>query len=190
MCEKKFCNNKNKKSGKFREAAHNICNLRCNVPKKIPIVFHNDSTYDYHFVIRKLAEEFKEEFECLGENTEKYIITFSVQLKKENDKKNTYKLKFIDSYRFMSISLSNLVDNLLGAYDKECKKYMERKKIRLNCEFIGFKNGRLNYKSKECKKSYTKVANESIKHFRTLYKFCNDDLNNFFSAIKKRYLSL
>ena len=37
---------------------------------------------------------------------------------------------------------------------------MERKKIRLNCEFIGFKNDKLNYKRKECKKSYTKVANE------------------------------
>ena len=52
-------------------------------------------------------------------------------LKKENDndndnsKKITYKLKFIDSYRFMSTSLSNLVDNLSGVYDKECKKCME-----------------------------------------------------------------
>ena len=36
---------------------------------------------------------------------------------------------------------------------------MERNKIRLNCEFIGFKNGRLNYKCKcyECKKSYNKT---------------------------------
>ena len=43
----------------------------------------------------------------------------------------------------MSSSLSNLVDNLPVIYDKECKKCMERKKISLNCEFIGFKNGRL-----------------------------------------------
>ena len=41
----------------------------------------------------------------------------------------TYKLKFIDSYRFMQSSLSNLVDNLSGVYDKECKKCMERKKL-------------------------------------------------------------
>ena len=86
-------------------------------------------------------------------------------LKKENDQKITYKLKFVDCYRFMSISLSNLVDNLSGVYDKECQKCMERKKIRLNCEFIGFKNGRLSYKFKECKKSCTKIANESIKKF-------------------------
>ena len=79
---------------------------------------------------------------------------------KKNDEKITYKLKFIDSYRIMSTSLSNLVYNLSGFYDKEYKKCMERKKNRLNCEFIGFKNGRLNYKCKECRKSYTKVANE------------------------------
>ena len=35
-------------------------------------------------------------------------------------------------------------------------------------ESIGFKNGRLNYKCKECKKSYTKVTNESFKSFPTL----------------------
>ena len=35
------------------EAAHDICNLRYKVPKKIPIVFHNGSTYNYHFVIKK-----------------------------------------------------------------------------------------------------------------------------------------
>ena len=44
-------------------------------------------------------------------------------------KKITYKLKFIDSCKFMSTSLSNLVDNLSEVYDKECKKYMKRKKI-------------------------------------------------------------
>ena len=60
-------------------------------------------------------------------------------LKKETDEKVKYKLKFIDSDRFMSTSLSNLVHNLSEVYDKECKNCMKRKKIRLNCEFIGFK---------------------------------------------------
>ena len=80
-----------------------------------------------------MADTFKGQFECLGENTEKYI-TFSVPIKKENDNGEiiTYKLKFIDSYRFMQTSLSNLVDNLSGVYDKECKKCMKRKKLRSN----------------------------------------------------------
>ena len=104
ICKKEFCDDKNKKKvrdhchyiGKFRGSAHNECNLRYKVYKKIPIVFHNGSTYDYHFIIKKLAKEFEGEFECLGENTEKYI-TFSVSLKKENnnDKKITVKVNYI-----------------------------------------------------------------------------------------------
>ena len=98
---------------KFRGVAHSICTLRYQTPKEIPIVFHNGSTYDYHFIINKLAKEFDGQLECLGENTEKYI-TFSVPISKEldNGKTVTYKLKFIDSFRFMSTSLSSLVDNL------------------------------------------------------------------------------
>ena len=90
------------------------------IPKEIPIVFHNGSTYDYHFIIKELAKEFKGNFECLGENTEKYI-TLSVLIKKEHDNGKTtiYKLKFIDSYRFMNVSLSTLVDNLSEIDKKE-----------------------------------------------------------------------
>ena len=77
-----------------------------------------------------MAEEFEGEFECMGENTEKYI-TFSVPIKKEitkkdkngNDKitKISYKIKFIDSYRFMSTSLSNLASNLSeGLHNDRC----------------------------------------------------------------------
>ena len=58
-------------TGKYRDAAHDICNLRCKIPTEIPLVFHNGSTCDYHFIIKELAEEFEGEFECLGENTEK-----------------------------------------------------------------------------------------------------------------------
>ena len=65
-------------------------------------MFHNGSTYDYDFTIKMLAKEFEDQFECLGENTEKYI-TFSVPITKENDddKTITYKIKFIDTCRFM-----------------------------------------------------------------------------------------
>ena len=68
-------------SGKYRGAAHHICNLRYKIPKEIPIVFHNGSTYDYHFIIKELVKEFDGNFECLRENTKKYI-TFSVPIKK------------------------------------------------------------------------------------------------------------
>ena len=57
---------------------------------------------------------------------EKYI-TFSAPIKKEHDngKTTTYKLKFIDSCRFMQSSLSNLVDNLSEINNKEPNKFMD-----------------------------------------------------------------
>ena len=141
ICKKKFSTDDNDKkyhkfrdhchyTGEYRGAAHDICNLRYKIPKKIQAVFHNDSTYDYYFIIKELAEEFEGEFECLGENTKKYI-TFSVPIKKEitkkdkdvNDKitKISYKIKFFYSYRFMSTSLSNLVNNLPeGVHNDKC----------------------------------------------------------------------
>ena len=67
--------------------------------------------------MQDLAEEFEGEFECFGENAKKYI-TFLVPIKKKKKKKKKtdkdgndkitkilYKIKFIDSYRFISSSL-------------------------------------------------------------------------------------
>ena len=41
-------------TGKFRGAAHNVCNLRYRVPRFIPVFFHNLSRYDAHIFIKKL----------------------------------------------------------------------------------------------------------------------------------------
>ena len=65
----------------IEELSHSICNLRYKTPKEIPVVFHNGSTYDYHFIINELSNKSEVQFECLGENTEKYI-TFSLLIKK------------------------------------------------------------------------------------------------------------
>ena len=75
-------------TGKYRGAAHYICNLRYKIPEEILVVFHNGSTYNYYFIIKELAKEFEGQFECLGENTEKYI-PLSVLIKKELDNGKT-----------------------------------------------------------------------------------------------------
>ena len=61
-------------TGEYKGTEHSICNLKYSVPKKIPIVFHNGSNCDYHFIIKELEEFFKK-LTCLGENTEKYKNT-------------------------------------------------------------------------------------------------------------------
>ena len=170
ICKKEFNNNDKKNykvqdhchyTGRYRGAAHNICNLRYKVPKEIHIVFHNGSTYDYHFIIKELVKEFEGNFECLGENTQK-CITFSVPLKKKVENKNieiNYKINFIDSYRFMSSSLSKLVDNLSeGIHNNKCidcnscLDYIKIKneKLLLKClkKKIENKNIEINYKIK------------------------------------------
>ena len=47
--------NLQKNTSKYRAAEHRICNLKFNVPNKNPVVFHNGSNYDYHFIIKELA---------------------------------------------------------------------------------------------------------------------------------------
>ena len=158
-----ICNNDKKQqkvrdhchyTGKYRGVAHNICNLRYKVPKEIPVVFHNGSTYDYHFIIKELVKEFEANFDCLGENTEKYI-TSSVPLKKKIDNKDleiNYKIKFIDSFRFMSSSLSKLVDNLSeGIHNNKCSD------CKSNLDYIRItKNKKLLLKCFNCNAYYRK----------------------------------
>ena len=151
--------------GKYRGPTYNICNLRYRIPKEIPIVFHNGSTNYYHFIIKELVKEFDGNFEYLGENTEKYI-RFSVPLKKEIKNKNkiieiTYKIKFIDSYRFMSTSLSKLVDNLSeGLHNNRCED------CKSCLEYMKNKDEKLIFRCCSCKKNYEKDFNkELIKSF-------------------------
>ena len=201
ICKKEFnTDDSNKKhykvkdhchyTGRYRGAAHNICNLRYRIPKEIPIVFHNGSTYDYHFIIKELVKEFDGNFECLGENTEKYI-TFSVPIRKEIKNKNkiieiTYKIKFIDSFRLMSTSLSKIADNLSeGLHNnrcvdsKSCLDYMITKDGAKNSE-------RLIFRCYSCKKNSKKDFNkELIERFANIYDFCNGDLNKFILLLRK-----
>ena len=161
-------------TGKYRGAAHDICNLRYKVPKEIPAVFHNGSSYDHHFIIKELVKEFEGNFDCLGENTEKYI-TISVPLKKKIENKNleiTHKIKFIDSFRFMSSSLSKLVDNLSeGIHNNKCSD------CKSNLDYVRFtKNKKLLLKCFNCNIYYKKkFNNDFIKKFKNAYSFCNDD---------------
>ena len=170
-------------TGKYRPAAHNTCNLKYKIPKNIPVIFHNGSTYDYHFIIKELACEFDGNFECLGENTEKYI-TFSVPIKKRIENKNidiSYKIKFIDSFRFMATSLSKLVDNLTENINNDkCIKCIS------NLCFVNAMNGTLTFECVDCKKEYKKDLNKKlIERFSNVYEFCGYDMNKFMILLRK-----
>ena len=121
ICEKEFCIDTKARdhchfTGKYRGAAHSICNFKHKVPTFIPVIFHNGSRYDNHLIIREISKDFNCNVKCSGENTEKYI-TFSMNVVKKDTSINkkrpeTYRLRFIDSYRLMGSGLENLVRNL------------------------------------------------------------------------------
>ena len=88
--------------------------MKYSILKEIAIIFHNGSNYEYDFIMKELAEKFKGQYPCLGENTKKYIIfSFPIEAKDKRIGKNgekmtkamCYKLKLIDSTRFIASSL-------------------------------------------------------------------------------------
>ena len=198
ICGKKFANDKNSRrvrdhchfTGKYRGAAHSICNLKFNVINEIPIVFHKGSNYDYHFIIKELANELEGQFECLEENTEKYKTSF-IPIEKEvtNIDKNgnekvvtiSYKIKFIDSARFMASSLSNLVNNLAeGIHKIKCKD--------CDCffKYQSVKDNLIKYKWLSCNKDYSNKLDEKLKkQFKNTLKFSNNNINKFILLLTK-----
>ena len=92
-------------TGKYRGAAHNICNINCKQRSSsfVPIFFHNFSGYDCHLIFQELLiQAFEKGYEpkIIPKSLENYV---SVQVGC---------LRFLDSYRFLSSSLDKLVRSL------------------------------------------------------------------------------
>ena len=154
ICKKVFGDKKkhrkvrdhNHYTGKYRGAAHSICNLRYSTQKDIPVWFHNGSNYDFNLIITELAKEFRSELQCIPVNTDKYM-SFSIPIKKHvyvnnrNTKKKlvTYNLKFIDSTTHINSSLSTLVDYLSEKNKCNCE-HESLKNRRITCRLINNKS--------------------------------------------------
>ena len=134
ICKGEFDDNdKNKKkvqdhchfTGRYRGAAHNLCNLNYRKPNFTPVVFHKLSGYDSHLFIKNLGFS-NGDIDCIPNNEEKYI-SFSKKIqvgtypKKALDadgdifyeqKPIYHTIRFIDSFKFMATSLEKLVNNL------------------------------------------------------------------------------
>ena len=94
-------------SGKYRGAAHNICNLALKEDKTIPVAFHNGRRYGFHLFVRSLGRV-EGHMSTIAKNSEQYI---SIDKAVYVSEKNTWKIWFIDSYGFLQASLENLVEN-------------------------------------------------------------------------------
>ena len=123
-------------TGRFRGAAHNSCNLKYKKPKFIPVVFHNLSGYDSHLFIKNLGYT-DGNIDCIPNNEEKYIsftkntVTGSYTNKEGKTKPIKHKIRFIDSFKFMSTSLDSLVDNLPNDAFNNLERYYKEEKLSL-----------------------------------------------------------
>ena len=102
--------------GRYRRAAHNLCNFKYRKPNFTPVVFHNLSGYDSHLFIKNLGFS-ERNIDCIPNNEERYIsfakrIQFGSYTKKEDTKPLHHQIRFIDSFKFMATSLDKLADNL------------------------------------------------------------------------------
>ena len=63
-------------SGKFRGAAHEVCNVKYKVLTLFPVVFHNLTVYDSHLFIKTLGNSegnSEGDISCIPNNEENYI---------------------------------------------------------------------------------------------------------------------
>ena len=83
-------------TGKFRGAARSQCNLQYQLPKFMPVIFHNLSGYDSHLFIKQLGKS-KGNISCIPNNEEKYM-SFSKTIlpdRVEDDYKKGLKLDIL-----------------------------------------------------------------------------------------------
>ena len=125
ICEEKLSLDKKSKvkdhchfTGKYRGAAHNQCNLSCRKPLILPVIFHNLQGYDAHLFIKQLAKV-AGDLTSIPTTEEKYIsfskfIAVDQYYSKKREKVlfKKFEIRFIDSFKFLQASLSNLVSNL------------------------------------------------------------------------------
>lgn len=107
-------------TGNYRGAAHNSCNLRYQVTRTIPIVFHNLG-YDSHFLINEISSSFDGKVSVIPINNEHYI-SFTKTVDDSTEDYEKIKFRFIDSFRFMASSLQKLASYLPSDEKKITKR--------------------------------------------------------------------
>jgi hypothetical protein len=111
-------------SGKYRGAAHSICNLQfTKISYTIPIVFHNLEGYDLHLFIDELGKHAKD-LNIIPKSKEKYLALI---IKIPGYK---IKVKFIDSLHYITGSLSSNAEKIKKfRFIDETNKDLQKKQV-------------------------------------------------------------
>lgn len=150
-------------TGKYRQCLCIKCNFEITTPSFVPIFFHN-LTYDSHFIIRELGCD-DNDIHVIPNSSEKYI-SFSKEIA------SRFNIKFVDSFRFMASSLSELADNL----NEDKSRFRETIKI--------FSNKKLNLVTRKGVFPY-----EYIDSWSKLNETCLPPKNLFYNSLKDEEIS-
>jgi hypothetical protein len=94
-------------TGKFIGHTHNSCNLKLQKPDFLNVVFHN-LNYDCSLIIRELMK-IEGAVSVTPLNKEKYISIYKTIALSNG---SNFRIRFIDSFRFLPSSLENLASTL------------------------------------------------------------------------------
>ena len=167
------------RTGKYRGACHNQCNINYYTNRYLPVVFHNLRGYDSHIILKNAFDiigDAKDQISAIPQSGEKFM-SFKIG-----------NLKFIDSFQFLTDSLEKLVDSLkLTDNDiyknfHNMKKYFKEEDLNIICkkglypyEFIDSLEKIYYPKLPDKKDVYSKlklegITDEEYTHAKTVYK--------------------
>ena len=105
ICNEKLDNKKVRDhcyiTGKYRGAAHSLCNLKLKIPRKLPSIFHNLEGYDGHIIFKELNNFNNVDIQVIPKTSERYM---SIIINRN--------IIFLDSLQFCKEKLDKLASNL------------------------------------------------------------------------------
>lgn len=100
-------------TGDFFGAAHRNCNLQFKQVEFIPVILHNLRGFDAHLIMQRLGKFKKKRINVIANTNERYV-SFTIS-----------KLRFIDSFQFLTTSLDVLVKNLKSSGVQHFQQFNE-----------------------------------------------------------------
>jgi len=93
-------------SGAYRGPAHQSCNVNFQDSRTIPVILHNLTGYEMHFLVEDIRTSFDGQVELLALNMEKYIPITKHLPDRLHKGQTAIRIRFIDSFRLVSFNIS------------------------------------------------------------------------------------
>ena len=87
-------------TGKYRGAAHRTCNFEREVPKTVPVLFHNFKNFDSHLLLKEIKSGYFEKIKVIPQTIEKFLAIFL----------DDY--TFLDFFAYLTSSLDKLGESV------------------------------------------------------------------------------